>query len=63
MKVQSAVLFYFFIFIFLCVRQKSLRLIKKNIQPCQYKNISLPQSMALRDSISYSRVGSKKHLI
>ena len=50
--VQDPFLFFFFpfgldimkaMYAFFSVRQKSLRLIKKSIEPCQYKNVCLPQ--------------------
>ena len=41
---------------------KSLRLIKKIIEPYQYKNLSLPQ-YCVSVSISCSRVGSQEPLI
>ena len=31
------------------VRQKSLRLIQKNIEPCQYRNISISQYCVMRE--------------
>ena len=45
------VMFSFFLFLRL---SKVLTLIKKNIEPCQYQNISLPQFAKLRVRISYS---------